>query len=99
MERILCAAIWYNDRNVYPAQPKNIQEGYVWCGRRHHNIISLRKQVTGFGTYRDSSVQGFITSVDRFVDREEAMMIAVLANQIIPREGASPTRLLSEDLY
>lgn len=40
-------------------------------------------------------VQGFITSLDRFVDRREAMYIAVTAGQIIE----SKTDLYSEDLY
>lgn len=42
VEYILCAAIWYDDGKEYPHQPVNIKEGYVWCGRRHHNIINLR---------------------------------------------------------
>ena len=97
MERILCAAIWYQDGKVYPAQPKNIDSGYVWCGRRHHNIIILRQQLTGENTTRSTSVQGFITSKDRFVDRKEANKIAVKSGQIQPDlEG---DELVSEDLY
>lgn len=96
-ERILCAAIWYKDGNVYTGQPKNIATGYVWCGRRHSNIIQLRVQLLGLATRRETSVQGFITSLDRFVDRVEANKIAIPALQVTDNEIGD--ELISEDLY
>lgn len=96
MERILCAAIWYVDDNEYPYQPKNIKNGYVWCGRRHHNIINLRAKLLGLPTRRNA-IQGFLTNTDRFVDRIEANEIAIKAGQV---EGnVSGDELISEDLY
>ena len=98
MEKILCAAIHYDDGKEYPAQPKNIKTGYVWCGRRHHNIINLRSVITGEVTRRES-VQGFLTSTDRFVNRKEAMEIAIAAGQVANNETNVSYDLISEDLY
>jgi hypothetical protein len=104
MERIICAAIWYDDNKYYNFQPKNIKHGYVWCGRRHHNVINLRGDLLGLQTKND--VQGFVTSEDRFVDREEAFQIAKLAGQLPDylvsiREcnKQKEPELFSEDLY
>ena len=96
-ERILCAAIWYKDGNKHLHQPKNIEEGYVMCGRRHNNIITLYYDLTGKMTRRETSIQGFITSSDRFVDRLEGNSIAIAAGQTkYNKEGEE---LISEDLY
>ncbi len=97
MERILCAAIWYKDGKKRTHQPKNIDSGYVMCGRRHHNIINLNYDLTGNPTRMETSVQGFMTSLDRFVDRVEGNKIAIAANQV---EGnVEGDELISEDLY
>ena len=97
-EYILCAAIWYKgSEEKLPHQPKNIDVGYVMCGRRHHNIIQLRMMLTGEPTRRETSVQGFITNLDRFVDRIEGNKIAIAAGQVYGNvEGDG---LISEDLY
>jgi len=95
-EYILCAAIHFNEGSTPVHLPKNIKEGIVLCGRRHHNIF------TQINTFMESSemkkipqVQGFMTSLDRFVTREEAAKVALLSGQI-----ESPVRkLISEDLY
>lgn len=96
-EYILCAAIWYKNGKQYPHQPKNIKSGYVWCGRRHHNIISLRARITGEPTRFETSVQGFITNLDRFVTRTEGNLIAIAANQVTG--NVKGDELISEDLY
>jgi hypothetical protein len=93
-EYILCAANYYDDGKEYVHQPKNITTGYVWCGRRHHNIINLRGELLGLPTHGDV-IQGFLTSSDRFVDREEAAEIAFKSGQI----DNSIKTLYSEDLY
>lgn len=52
-------------------------------------------QELAYWTFRESEVQGFITTKNRFVDRKEAAEIAYSAGQI-----ASPKdELYSEDLY
>ena len=91
-EDVRCAAIWVNDPNDSCIhQPVNIDTGYVICGLRHHNCVMNMK--TGWKKYKH--VQGFLTSKDRFVTREEAVDIALAAKQIPERV----TRLFSEDLY
>ena len=99
MERILCAAIWYKDDKPHIHQPKNIESGYVMCGRRHHNIITLHFDLSGKSTKR-SDIQGFITDTDRFVDRYEGGQIAFKSGQIQWTNDKPITEpLISEELY
>ena len=39
MIKILCSAIHVKDGKKYEHQPKNIDLGFVVCGRRHHNCF------------------------------------------------------------
>ncbi len=108
MEFIICAANYYNDGIVRVHKPKNIEIGFVTCGRRHHNCISTFAQIVGF-PYSDEAhkihlteEQGFLTSYDRFVSRKEAYKIAFAADQIQgPNNGREENSigLTSEDLY
>jgi hypothetical protein len=96
MEKILCAAIHYDiDSSLRVHQPKNIKGGFVICGHRHHNIIATYNILTGGNTKNE--IQGFLTSKGRFVDRKEAMAIAIEAGQFESDGGSS--ELYSEDLY
>jgi hypothetical protein len=95
-EYILSAAIHYNDGNKHEHQPKNIEQGVVIGGRRHHNCFMTLFALKGKDGYEKKSItQGFITSFDRFVDRVEGAKIAHAAKQTAQLE--SP--LFSEDLY
>ena len=112
-EFILCAAIWINDNQVHNQQPENIEIGFVICGRRHNNcyqtITDLRGDVNGYfkslnmseGDYREH--QGFITSLDRYVNRREGFKIAKANNQIqfglSATENGDDSILISENLY
>ena len=95
---ILCAAIWFKDGQKHIHQPRNIDEGIVVCGRRHHNIYltvaDILKKDYKEHTF-DDGVQGFLTSDDRFVDRKEGGQIAFDAGQIPKLTNC----LFSEDLY
>lgn len=104
-EFILCAANYYNDNSKETHTVNNIKIGFVICGRRHHNCISIFAKMYGF-PYSDevrkiqqTEIQGFITNTNRFVTRLEALEIARNANQIITGEGNSRLGLFSEDLY
>lgn len=108
MQRIICAANYYNDGIVRVHEPKNIKVGFVVCGRRHHNCISTFAQIVGFpytevgNKIRNTEVQGFLTSDNLFVNRKDAFQIARLANQIIgPNKNDLDNEigLTSEDLY
>lgn len=101
-EHILCAAIWYPDDRAEHIvhRPTNIEKGIVVCGHRHHVIINQYYDMTLKKTSQVKNVQGFLTSKNRFVDRQEAFTIAHKTGQImrqqIVRDRAS---LYSEDLY
>ncbi len=98
MEIILCAAIWYDDGKHYPHQEiYGVDSGFVIGGFRHNNIIGAfptnNKHRNDGKEYK--TIQGFITSYGRFVNREKAAKMAYESGQI--REQVK--RLFSEDLY
>lgn len=97
-EYILCAAI-------KRLQPRNCINHYhngdilsVELGYRHCDIFArFHGEVSS--KYED---QGFYTSKNRFVNRNEAFLIAYQANQIpisLYKERGDNGRLYSEDLY
>lgn len=115
-EFILCAAIWINDGKIHKQQPENIEVGFVVCGRRHHNCYQSINDITGLSisnvvgdlikNMSDNELrkhQGFITSLDRYVDRREGWKIAKENNQIqfglIESENGYDSILVSENLY
>ena len=83
-EYILCAAILYKDGKVYQEQPKNISTGIVVSGRRHNNcFMTLQQLKSDFDpNLIDRKDFGFLTSFDRYVDREEGFFIAHKQKQI-----------------
>ena len=103
-ERILCAAIHFDDGKRYDNQPSNIETGIVICGWRHPNCFAVYRALCPNRTYAKQRVdaglielQGFITTTGRFVDRMVAAQIARDAGQI---EYTKRLRILmSEDLY
>lgn len=102
-ERILCAAIHYDDGQIHHHQPKNIRRGVVICGRRHHNCFAILTALSPYENKNGLVTQGFLTSSDRYVLRKEAFKIAKEQNQIIgPMDRFSNddnNQLISEDLY
>lgn len=96
MIKIICSAIYYDDGKKREYMPKNIERGIVVCGRRHHNCFRILLEI--FKHYPLSVVQGFLTTDDRFVTREEAFYIARNAGQLI--NNCTETHVLtSEDLW
>ena len=99
-EYILCAAVWFHDDIIHAHQPINVDRGLVIAGRRHHNCFITSFVISGGRINKTNGVvapydQGFITSLDHFVDREEAGKIAFEAGQITKLSRT----LISEDLY
>lgn len=88
-EFILCAANYYNDGSKETHTVNNIEEGFVICGRRHHNCIAIFAKMYGFPYSEEAhkihrtEIQGFITNTNKFVTRLQALAIAGNANQII----------------
>ncbi len=104
IETIICSAIWYQDLPTQTFLPKNVDKGIVVCGYRHCNCIDILKMLSGLRTVQfapdavGEHIQGFLTSTNRFVDREEGAKIAITAGQI-PELKYGITELYSEDLY
>jgi len=99
-EYILCAAIWYKDCPLGLYGPKNIDRGIVLCGHRHPGIIHQHVTLLGKSAFQmGDNEQGFLTSTNRFVSREEAFDIAESANQLNDRTRGTSRTLFSEDLY
>lgn len=97
-EYILCAAIKRKipkecPRHYYVSDLYDVELGY-----RHADILARFK-----GEVSTSAVdQGFYTSRNRFVNRNEAFLIAYHANQIaieLYNERGKEGKLFSEDLY
>ncbi len=107
-EYILCASIHFDDGLKHEGQPINIETGFVICGRRHHNCFSILAASTGRRELREhifksnSDSQGFLTNLDRHVNRKEAYIIAKEADQIVHGAGLTDKEnkiLISENLY
>lgn len=100
MEHILCAAIHYKKFPKSVFSPNNVSTGVVLCGYRHADIIHqhvslMNKRAAEMGQY----TQGFLTNLNRFVNREEAQVIALAANQVRDLTQLRGKDLYSEDLY
>lgn len=90
-EIIICAAIRVN--------------GYVWLGHRHgHALRAMLDEMQWEHTQHEITnmvkEQGFVTSLNRFVDRKEAQKIHK-ANGFnsVDKDGYRGDELYSEDLY
>jgi hypothetical protein len=86
--------------------PKNVDKGIVVCGHRHGQCIDIMKSLGTLRTvtFAEDGVgeheQGFLTNTNRFVNRIEALEIAIAANQIKPDEVVNKhVGLFSENLY
>lgn len=95
---VICAAIWVQDYKNKPHGPANIPSGTVFCGLRHCSIIS---QLAAYGiAHKNRSIQGFLTSKNRFLTREEASELVRNNNQeMVVDRNAIRKQLYSEDLY
>lgn len=88
-EFIVCAAIHNPEEKDMAGNP------LIHCGLRHAFILWQGKHVS-----RRQSHQGFLTNKNRYVDRIEAMNIAINANQVLYEKLNNPRiGLFSEDLY
>lgn len=103
-EYILCAAIWYKEfklvKNDIPSslvRPRNCDRGIVFCGHRHPQCLYQMVGITGKPQHEaGEEIQGFLTSKNRFVDREEAAQIHVQNGGEL---HYSSRELYSEDIY
>ena len=94
-ERVVCAAIHWETNIEHAQQPQNIKTGIVFCGLRHSNCYGVMASIIQPRQYKKRSMQGFLTTKNRFVDRKEAGEIAFKSGQIKKETDC----LFSEDLY
>ena len=80
-ERILCAAIWFDDGKVYPVQPKNIPSGYVLSGYDHDSCEASHRILCGEPDHGTITIPGFLTSTNCFVGPEEAAVTAKITEK------------------
>ncbi len=90
-EKIICAAVL-------------LEDGRIFYGHRHtHCLEALSSQLSWTLNRQQISAlkkeQGFVTTHNRFVGREEALQIALAQNQIKDLSQIRGTDLYSEDLY
>jgi hypothetical protein len=98
IEKIICSAIWYKNLNTAHLLPININKGVVICGHHHaHCIYTIHALSDKRQAELGESVQGFLTNKNRFIDRMEALEIAIKANQLI--EPVYGDELFSENIY
>jgi len=108
MEKIQCSAIWYKDLPLKKPEvlklrgfaPYNVDRGIVFCGWRHINCLYQMVAITGLRQCEvGEEIQGFLTNLNRFVDRKEGYYIALEAKQILNLNTVTEEFLYSEDLY
>ena len=107
IERIICAAVWFKTFPILKEitsdmlRPYNCDCGIVFSGHRHPHCIYQAVAISGKRQSElgkgDDVIQGFLTNLNRFVDRIEGAQIALDNGQITELQYGK--RLFSEDLY
>lgn len=91
-EIIICAAI------------QVVEIGKVFYGHRHNHCFTAMNDHMSWTMNRQEiskvkNIQGFVTSNGRFVDRKEALIIALENYQVLDKSQIRGDELYSEDLY
>lgn len=94
-EYVVCSAIYYPKDKQYLYQPDNIKKGIVVLGLRHCNCFALLITLFPNREYIGQCSQGFLTSKNRFVSRQEAAILAFKSKQI----DSQTETLYSEDIF
>jgi len=96
LEKILCSAVYFDDGVTYRYEQNYLETGFVICGRRHSDcfrtLYNLGKSHTDY-----KLTEGFVTDVNRFVDRVEARKVAIKSRQV--KDVNVAYELYSKDLY
>jgi hypothetical protein len=79
-------------------------DGYIVRGHRHGDCFKTARDIPRYKKIKDSETkQGFVTSKNRFVDREEGLRLQLTAGieSAAKKHGQDyrSTELFSEDLY
>lgn len=96
-EYVMCAANHYDDGEDYQFQPYNIETGFIIGGWRHACIGNAYMAANINAKRWDDCTQGFLTTKNRFLNREEAYELVKSNGQLTkPLLGGM---LTSEDLW
>lgn len=87
MRTIASVAIRYEGR-TYSLPPPS----------RHHHIIRMIAEENGVGVHGDEE-QGFLDSDGAFLNRKQALDVALAAGQVLDPANIRAGRLFSEDLW
>lgn len=98
-EYILCSAIHYFNFENTDNLPLNLNKGILITGRRHSDCIFTWWKLTATQTNNSNSTQGFLSSTNKFYNRQDAIFIAMLSGQITKEKVNEITQLYSEDLW
>ena len=105
LEKIVSAAVKFqyytNEELVDRINKCNPYQYMIICGKNHGDCFNKMKQLIGnpnSENLKKPVETGFYTSLNRYVDRKEALKIAAIANQIIHKHNPQD-ELCSEDLY
>lgn len=66
---------------------------------RHHDLLDIMYKERGEVEQVAADEEGFYTSLGRYVNREEGLVIAKQANQILAERHNHPTELYSESVW
>ena len=83
------------DKETIKAAAWKRNDGIISIGKSHADII----KICPYGTCKEGSISGFITSTNRFIDRFEAAKIAVDSGQISKDIEIKNCGLLSENIW
>lgn len=97
IEYIMCAANYHDDGKEYLFKPYNIDTGYVICGWRHPCIGEIYMALHPNEKCWDKCEQGFLTTKNRFLNREEALILVKQNGQL--KKDLLGGVLTSEDLW
>jgi hypothetical protein len=97
IEYVMCAANWIDDGIEYTHKPFNINFGRVFSGHRHPQIFELTSDIYPYGEYGKLTVQGFLTTKNRFLTRSEALVLVKENGQL--KKPLIGSILTSEDLW
>lgn len=105
-EKVFCSAIRYKNFTTQVHLPNNIDKWLVIRWTRHFDIAAVMLATTGLRSVESwpnsvwEYVQWFMTSKNRFLDRKEALILALEAKQVSDiSELLWGWELSSEDLW
>lgn len=80
-EYVMCAANYYDDNKDHSFQPYNIDKGFVICGWRHPCVGQSYLAANSEAKRWDNCEQGFLTTKNRFLNREDALVLVIETGQ------------------